>query len=68
MLSYRRIETIPVCVKNDASMRDAIEKMNANSRGCFVSNNYEALVGCITDGDIRRSLLVGHELDTVNIL
>lgn len=45
---------------------DAMEKIDANSKGIlFITNNEQKLIGCITDGDIRRCLLKTGNLETL---
>jgi len=47
----------------DSSLLDAMSVMNNNSQKvCFVIDTNECLVGVLTDGDIRRSILSGIEL------
>lgn len=49
---------------NDKIIRNAIEKIEKNTKGfVFVVNHSNELVGIITDGDIRRGLLNGLNLD-----
>lgn len=60
----RNLDKLILCVP--AKVRDALEIINNNERGvCFVVDETKRLVGVVTDGDIRRSLLKG---DTVNSL
>ena len=47
----------------DKSVLDAMGIMNNNSQKvCFIVDTNESLVGVLTDGDIRRSILSGIEL------
>lgn len=47
-------------VRSEASIRDALKKIDANAEGIlFVVDDNLRLLGSITDGDIRRSLLAG---------
>lgn len=48
-------------------MRDALERINQITQGSltlFVTNKEGKMVGTLTDGDIRRALLKGFELNT----
>lgn len=60
----RKIESNPnLIVPKDTSIRDALKKIDANSEGIlFVVDTENKLVGALTDGDIRRSLLAGKAL------
>jgi dTDP-glucose pyrophosphorylase len=50
-------------VAADATLRDAVAAIDAgDARIAFVCNGQGALVGTITDGDIRRALLRGADL------
>lgn len=47
------------------SIAEAFNKLNANSRGIvFILDTMQRVVGCVTDGDIRRQLLVNDDLKT----
>ena len=47
------------------SIAEAFNKLNANSRGIvFILDTLQRVVGCVTDGDIRRQLLVKDDLKT----
>jgi perosamine synthetase len=51
-------------VRQSASIRQALECIDDNAQGiCFVTDPDGQLVGVATDGDIRRGLLSGSELD-----
>lgn len=51
-------------ITNDKIIRNAIQKIEKNTKGfVFVTNHSNELVGIITDGDIRRGLLDGLNLD-----
>lgn len=52
------------CVSLDSSLRQAIAYIDKNKRGIvLVTNTKGHLLGTITDGDIRRTLLAGLSLD-----
>lgn len=47
----------------NASINDAIVKIEANSKGfVLVENDVKQVLGTLTDGDIRRALLAGAQL------
>lgn len=47
-----------------ASVRDAMESLGRGAiEICFVANDKGAIVGCVTDGDVRRGLLRGLDLE-----
>ena len=49
----------------DKSVLEAMHIMNHNSQKvCFVIDINDSLIGVLTDGDIRRSILSGIELQT----
>ncbi|URQ69308.1 aminotransferase class I/II-fold pyridoxal phosphate-dependent enzyme [SAR86 cluster bacterium] len=53
-----------VC-KSDILIRDVFHKIDKNGHGtCFVVDDQNILIGVITDGDLRRSLLNGHDLSS----
>ena len=42
------------------SLKDALKIIDINGKGiCFITKNNYFLIGILTDGDIRRSLLKG---------
>lgn len=50
-------------VSPDATLRDALAAIDRGSSGAaFVCESSQRLVGVVTDGDIRRALLVGADL------
>ena len=52
-------------ILSSATVRDAMRVLNAlsgDSMTLFVSDDNETLIGTVTDGDIRRSLIAGKEL------
>jgi len=60
-------------IKNNASIKDAMKKMNDIGKGDKIIKNYQflllvdktnKLIGTITDGDIRRSILRGESLNS----
>ena len=51
-------------IQNRSPLRDALRLINDNGmRTCFVVEDQGILVGVLTDGDIRRSLLAGSTLN-----
>ena len=49
-------------LEHDNSLIDAIKKLNTNKyKTILVVNKFNKLIGTITDGDIRRALLKGHD-------
>lgn len=56
---------ISKCTISDSSLiKEALYEINENKYGfIFITNNREEVVGLVTDGDIRRSLLEGVTLD-----
>lgn len=55
------------CVKQDDTILSALaklDKLSGQAMVVFVLNNKEQVVGTLTDGDIRRALLRGVQLDT----
>lgn len=54
-----------LCISQEHTIRDAIEMLNRNERGIvLITDDQRKLLGTITDGDIRRAILAGSELDT----
>ena len=52
----------------NASINDAIVKIEANSKGfVLVENDEKQVFGTLTDGDIRRALLAGAQLTDLAI-
>ena len=50
-------------IKKNASINDAIVRIEANSKGfVLVENDVKQVLGTLTDGDIRRALLAGAQL------
>ena len=46
------------------SVLEAMQKIDANAQGImFVVDEWDRLVGCLTDGDVRRYLLAGGKLE-----
>ncbi len=44
---------------------DAMEKIDINAKGIlFITDNEQSLVGCVTDGDIRRWILKSGDLNS----
>lgn len=52
----------------DLSLSRAMQQIDANTNGIlFIVDENQILVGCITDGDIRRFLLSGGKVDDIAI-
>ncbi|MGE3659598.1 MAG: CBS domain-containing protein [Mycolicibacterium sp.] len=53
-----------VCISATASIQDAFHQLNANGKGIlFAADPGSRIIGCVTDGDIRRQLLLNGNLD-----
>lgn len=53
-----------VCILPDSTIRHAMEQIDRNNKGIvLVCDDRRRLVGTVTDGDIRRALLCGQNLD-----
>ena len=54
--------------KSNILLSDAMRKIDANTNGIlFLTDDRDNLVGCITDGDIRRFLLAGGKMEETAI-
>ena len=54
-----------ICVQLENSLREVIGSINSNQKGiALVVNTEGRLLGTITDGDVRRALLAGNDLDS----
>lgn len=54
------------CIPSTATIREALRQLNSlstESSVLLVVDSSHQLVGTLTDGDIRRGLIAGHELD-----
>ncbi|MCS7166156.1 MAG: nucleotidyltransferase family protein [Gemmatales bacterium] len=63
-----KLETVQeltnICIPVDASLRQAMEYIDRNSKGIVLITDHEhRLVATITDGDIRRAILAGCNLE-----
>jgi len=57
------IELDDICINFKSVLRDALVKMNKNAQGLlFVVDDFK-LLGVITDGDVRRSILKGKTIN-----
>ena len=57
--------TKDLCIEESASVREAIASIDRNQNGIvLVVDGENRLVDTITDGDIRRAILAGTDLDT----
>ena len=53
-------------VSKDASIEEAMEQIqNGELRVAIITGEDDRLVGVVTDGDIRRGILNGHELESL---
>ena len=54
-----------VIINKKANLSDVIKKININTYGiCFVVDEKKRLIGSISDGDIRKKILRGINLNT----
>ena len=54
-----KIPISQLIVSADSSIKDALINLNNSALGiCFICDEENILIGTITDGDIRRKLLV----------
>lgn len=55
------------CIKQDDSILSALaklDKLSGQAMVVFIQNRKEQVIGTLTDGDIRRAILKGAQLDT----
>ena len=60
------IEIITYCIQQTATIREALKRINETSGSgqmLFVLNDKQQVVATLSDGDIRRGLIAGHELN-----
>jgi len=58
----RRVDEI--IISNDCNIREVIKNLNSSGlKISLVVDDKKKLVGTITDGDVRRGLLKGYNLD-----
>ena len=51
------------CIPAVASIQDAFRQLNSNQMGILFAEDADSrIIGCVTDGDIRRRLLINAEL------
>lgn len=54
-----------LCILPEDSLREAISRINRNEKGIVLVCDGEGhLLGTVTDGDVRRALLAGQDLDS----
>jgi len=54
-----------LCIAPDKTIRDAVAKIDENGRGIvLVTDAQHHLLGVVTDGDVRRTILSDRSLDT----
>ncbi len=55
-----------ICIPATASIQDAFHQLNSNRMGfLFTEDDGSRIIGCVTDGDIRRQLLVDGDLSVL---
>lgn len=54
---------LDLLIESSASIRVAMQKINQNMRGLAFVLDEEKLVGVVSDGDVRRGLLDGYDLN-----
>ncbi|MBO5368705.1 CBS domain-containing protein [Methanocorpusculum sp.] len=52
------LKIFSICL--DASIVDAMQKIDENKKGFLIVMDNEVVVGTLTDGDIRRAIINGH--------
>lgn len=58
-------EISTVCISPESSLREAIARIDHNTKGIvLVTDEDGRLIGTITDGDVRRAVLRGENLDS----
>ena len=63
-MMFRKINSKHVQINFEKTIRDAMKKLNSiEERFLLVTNNKDKLLGTVTDGDIRRALLKGAEIN-----
>ena len=58
-------DIIKYCIPQSATIREALRYINdlsGDAQMLFVLNELQQVVGALSDGDIRRGLIAGHEL------
>lgn len=50
-------------LKNNVSLRTALDVIDKNAKGIVFFKEEKKIIGCLSDGDIRRLLLNGTDLD-----
>ncbi|MBC8331877.1 MAG: nucleotidyltransferase family protein [Anaerolineae bacterium] len=59
------VDLSDLCISSGSVIRQVIEKINLNGLGiALVVDDKRILIGTITDGDVRRAILVGNDLDS----
>lgn len=62
----KHTEMLRYMIVKNATIREAMEKIDANAhRTLIVVDDEEKVVGALSDGDIRKSLLRGQIMETV---
>ena len=53
----------PLCLTSDTSVREALHVLRTQHRGALLVCRHEKLVGILTERDVVRILVEGHDLD-----
>lgn len=54
-----------ICVSLDATLGQAVARINENLKGIvLITDSEQRLLGALVDGDVRRAILAGQNLDT----
>ena len=59
---------LAMCVPPHATLREVLGAIEAGGQEiCFVVGESERVIGMVTDGDVRRGILAGHDLDEATV-
>jgi dTDP-glucose pyrophosphorylase/CBS domain-containing protein len=62
----KKIKTAELLISPNASIKEALEVLSKTPyQIIFTSEDNKRVISCITDGDIRRAFLSGHNLDSI---
>jgi perosamine synthetase len=53
-----------LCIEHSAKLRDALVKMDRNAQGILFVHDNHRLLGVLTDGDARRSIISGKTINS----
>ena len=59
------IDTKNILVEDSSTLKPAMRKINKNGLGVVFVESEGKIIGSLTDGDIRRTLLEGYDLNTL---